>query len=567
MESVLENLRDHAAEVASLLGLDPPLLVEEGTTEAVSERDWYLIGLIGGKEVGKSALVNALVGHPITETSSCGPGTEKVVAYAHSDLESSLRDYLDREVPGKFEIVTHHVTDLSKQVLLDLPDIDSHFSSHIEVTRRMVRGMLFPIWIQSVEKYADKAPAELLRKVAEGNSPENFVFCLNKIDQLESAGGPEAVAEIRDDWSERIASRLGLEHPPQVMMVSATNPEKGDLPVLRERLGRQKSAQDLASSKRLAAEQHGLSLLKWIDRQDLPGHIESANRIGKEMESEIVARVGVPLLERIVPRIEADPSQRIELGYEIQKKRAERWPMVNLVHGMLSAISRLIRLRLRLGSEFGGEDAEALVDRYLPAEDPSTVGSIESAFAYLQASQPKTIELYADRKYWERETAERALADLRRRLADTLEDQAAVVRQRLSPHGGLGGVLVRWILTYGAVLWFPFGQPLLQEYFTSGGWDNLAALVVKLFGVSYLLSSGLFLFLYFIFLWAILKWRSQRQVDRLFAKWSQERNVDSSLSLREQVSEWLRALLAPVLDYTDRLEALHSRTEDLRRRL
>jgi len=50
----------------------------------------------------------------------------------------------------------------------------------------MLRHMLFPIWMQSVEKYADRSP-ELLMKVAAGNAPANFVFCLNKVDQLDGA--------------------------------------------------------------------------------------------------------------------------------------------------------------------------------------------------------------------------------------------------------------------------------------------------------------------------------------------------------------------------------------------
>src|SRR5690606_26782074 len=41
-----------------------------------------------------------------------------------------------------------------------------------------------PVWMQSVEKYADRQVQELLRQVAAGNDPGNFVFVLNKVDQL-----------------------------------------------------------------------------------------------------------------------------------------------------------------------------------------------------------------------------------------------------------------------------------------------------------------------------------------------------------------------------------------------
>ena len=124
----------------------------------------YLIGLIGGKDVGKSSFVNALVGQNISEQTSHGPGTEVVVAYAHEAMVKPLRELLDREVPGRFKIYAHSIPRLLRQVLLDLPDIDSIYSDHIEVTRTMLRQMLYPIWIQSIEKYADQQPQKLLAR-------------------------------------------------------------------------------------------------------------------------------------------------------------------------------------------------------------------------------------------------------------------------------------------------------------------------------------------------------------------------------------------------------------------
>ena len=133
-----------------------------------ADRSFYIVGLIGGKDVGKSSLVNALAGRNITETSSFGPGTEAVIAYCHMSQVQALRELLEREVPGQFRIVTHELPGLRRQVLIDLPDIDSHFASHLQVTRTMLRHMLYPVWIVSVEKYADRQPQQMLSKVAAG---------------------------------------------------------------------------------------------------------------------------------------------------------------------------------------------------------------------------------------------------------------------------------------------------------------------------------------------------------------------------------------------------------------
>ncbi len=76
----------------------------------------------------------------------------------------------------------------------------------------MLRQMLFPIWLQSVEKYADQQPQQLLAKVAEGNDPANFIFVLNKADQLAAQA-----EQVRSDTAFR------MPFPPR--------------PVLRERVG------------------------------------------------------------------------------------------------------------------------------------------------------------------------------------------------------------------------------------------------------------------------------------------------------------------------------------------
>src|SRR5215213_8793142 len=199
---VRETMELTGADTPALLEEDAPVLSDEALDFA-ADRDgsgdggFYLVGIIGGKDVGKSALVNALVGRNITAITSHGPGTEIVVAYAHASRSAALRGLLEREVPRQYRIVTHEEPHLLRQVLLDLPDIDSHWKGHLEVTRAMLRHMLYPVWVQSVEKYADRQPQEMLARVAAGNAAQNFVFCLNKVDQVEQRREGEAPAEPR----------------------------------------------------------------------------------------------------------------------------------------------------------------------------------------------------------------------------------------------------------------------------------------------------------------------------------------------------------------------------------
>src|SRR6266704_473163 len=101
VQLVKEVIDVTGADKPALYQDDAPVLSDAAMKEA-EDQGFYLVGLIGGKEVGKSALVNALVGKEITQSTSFGEGTQIVTAYAHVTQQPYLRELLDREVPGKF---------------------------------------------------------------------------------------------------------------------------------------------------------------------------------------------------------------------------------------------------------------------------------------------------------------------------------------------------------------------------------------------------------------------------------------------------------------------------------
>src|SRR5580658_10423137 len=307
-----QEIEQLVQETVDLTGASPPPLLDENSPvlrDQAIDGEMYLVGLIGGKDVGKSALVNALVGKTITASTDHGRGTRTVIAYAHADRKKELGKLLEEQTPGNFTIVTHRQDDLHNQVLLDLPDIDSRFADHLNITRKMLRLMLFPVWIQSVEKYADAQPQSLLAQVAAGNDPKNFLFCLNKVDQL--LGKEKSAADtLRADYAARIARVLSLAQPPSVLLISAIQPEAWDLPALAKLLSRQKSAGDVADSLKLAKRQRQRSLLDWLVAQDLPGRAARLTRLESEASELLSERLGVPIVEDVVPEILDDAAYR-----------------------------------------------------------------------------------------------------------------------------------------------------------------------------------------------------------------------------------------------------------------
>ena len=575
-------------ETMELTGAARPELMEENapvlSQDALASADdsFYLVGLIGGKEVGKSALVNALAGRNITAITSYGPGTDGAIAYAHVSQEQRLRELLDRTVPGQYRIVTHQLANLRRQVLVDLPDIDSHFATHLNTTRAMLRHMLYPVWLVSVEKYADRQPQQMLARVAAGNAPTNFIFCLNKADQLaavvdsSAAGGSakpnpalhsDAVTEVRDDYAARVQKTLSLSRPPTVYLISALHPEAFELPALRAILAREKTPQAVRQSQELAVRRQDQSLLAWLDRQQIPVRSKRLAQLQEDAEELAAQRIGQPLLDEVIPLLLDDPSTRGAMVEDILSERVAHWPLVRLVHTLLSPLFVLLRgATSRNAAPL--QTPEGLVEIVLRQTGHSVSDLVQTTFAQLRQSQPALAELYAHNRLWEQMPADLAAAELRRTLGATVERQRDAAREQLT-RGGLIGWPVRWLVTIGAIIWFPFAQPILQAILAdpnSSSWHlrEAAHLAVEVLGVDYLLKSAGFLILYFMGIWLALRWNTQRRVLRLLRGWKSTSLPDSSLNLATQTLEWIDKLVVPIRQARDRVQSLAERTTKLR---
>ncbi len=607
---VRETIELTGAEKPDLLDADAPVLTTSALSTQPEEAGFYLIGLIGGKDVGKSALVNAIVGRGITDSTSHGPGTEIAVAYAHVTQEPALRALLQREVPGRFRIVTHDIATLRRQVLLDLPDIDSHYQAHLAVTKTMLRHMLFPVWVQSIEKYADLQPQQMLARVAAGNAVQNFIFCLNKVDQLgddappgparpgaASASGASAATtpatisrtttaarELRDDFAARLARTLALPAPPEVFLISARHPERYDLPRLRDRVAHEKTEAAVVQSKELASRKQEQSLVAWLAGLRLEERAERLERLREEAEELAAQRLAVPLVEQVLPRIADDPANRQALADDILAERVAHWPLVSLIHTLLAPLFTLIRT-MGAKQAITLQGADALVEYHLlgrgapastsAASHASAVGwsaaaAVQSTFAALRQSQPALSTLYRGNKLWEDLPADMAASDLSRRLSGVVERQRAVARQRLDGRGSFASAPARWLLTIGAVLWFPLIQPILENALKLGiswrAWPQLLGLVVEVLGTTYLLRSAGFLTIYFLALWLALRWNTQRKVARMLSRWRLAGDPDPSLNLATQSLQWVEALTDPIRHAHERTASLAQRVGELRRK-
>src|SRR5687767_2070664 len=194
-------MNDHVdqlvSEITAATGALPPAVMDADAPVPVEENgELYYVGLIGGKDVGKTSLVNAIAGTKIAEPTGHGEGTRSVTAYAHESAAAHVRKRL-----GQIEVVTHTSDYLRRQVLLDLPDVDSKYADHVALTRQMLRHMLFPVWVQSVEKYADQRPQSRSNRAAAANAPETSRSFSTRWNRPTNGGGSRRRASWRGDNS------------------------------------------------------------------------------------------------------------------------------------------------------------------------------------------------------------------------------------------------------------------------------------------------------------------------------------------------------------------------------
>ena len=117
------------------------------------------------------------------------------------------------------------------------------------------------------------------------------------------------------------------------------------------------------------------------------------------------------------------------------------------------------------------------------------------------------------------------------------------------------------------MIWFPIVQPVAEVLLsgsvvrTTGG---IALLVVQLLGATYLLKSAGFLAIWFLVLWLILRWDTQRRINRMLSRWRQTDADDPARSLPTAVMNWVDELLDPIHVAARREETLAQKAQSLR---
>lgn len=549
------ELKQLAADVAAFRQSAGPALLDADSPafepDSLAGAGIYFVALVGGKDVGKTSLANAIAGTTLEPPTDTGEGTRTAVAYCHQDAAPAAESRLRPLAGDAFQIVTHAVDALRQQVLLDLPDVDSVYHDHVELVRRVLKIVAFPVLITSVEKYADLRTQQLLARIAEGNDPANFLFVLNKIDQLLDREGPAAVKVVAADHAERLRRRLNLDSLPKVLQIAATRPDFGDLPALRSQLSKGKDKRSLEKSMELASRRQAENLSDWIAAANLDESAARWKRMLDDARAHAAELVIGPILAGVTPTLRDDAAFRLDAADQAATRRISRWPLLGVLDLLASPAVAIVKQNLRVGRRAGPAE---LLDSLVPPID-RRIGSL---FARLSNDHPDLA----------RAVAGLSPESARRDLLETI-DAVVAARQRKAVETAAGSNAVwfapaRWLLTVGVALWFAILQPvaavLLAGESILPDRRTLAAVVNHLSAQSLLASAGMIV-LWLVALWLFLRFATHRSVKRQFEKLDQI--DDPTVNLDAAVVSWGESLLAPITAKTSQAIDLADRARRL----
>lgn len=486
-------------EIADLTGVEPVALSHQ--TGAAEKDALFLYGVVGGKDVGKTVLINQLAGAQISvETDMLDEGTQEAVAYCHHQDVPILKKRLATEVAGRIKFVNHDRDTLRNVVLIDFPDFDSRFIAHRQDTRRLAQHLQGLIWVTTPRKYGDHELLNQLEAIAQ--SHDNYFVVLNKIDQLENIAAldtvrQEIISYLNGQCRKR---RIPFSNPDRFFIISALEPEAYEFKQLHDRLIRRHSSEEIseAKNKNLQAE-FTKNFQRIGSYYDLRGRIQEIDGALERIENKVVEQFSEQYYETVWRRVAILETLRRRISGMLFTKQIEGWPILRLLFYPLSGIV----------SGFGGRLAFAKADQEWSdsprdllrhAGQPASLRmqkirmAVEESFPKLKkdfGDTPDFAKLLDDQFY-----------DFLNQYEDQVTDQ--LVKEIIRP-----GILKR-LLVYLPLIWFPFLQPVClhlaevrDSLFSVAGWQDFYPILISLFGSGFLLVSLVFLLLFYT-VWLVM---------------------------------------------------------------
>lgn len=470
------------------------LKLTTGGAASLSDPLWVW-GVLGGKNVGKSTLIDALAGSPIVEHGDdVGEGTFQPAAY----LNDADADALHARFAGLTSMpITYHnrAPDGARGlVLVDLPDFDSLFSNHVEQVRQFTGALDGIIWVTTPKKMGDLRAMNEIQRVLKDRA--NFVHVVNKMDWLlaqsdsaplgeldritaalrvqinECAGDPSpdprffmiaAKYRTTDAIIESITrSRTGAEGyaARNADLLNAATRLTDDFTSLKRALTAAPTSEAVAANKRAnLTYQSRILAARLLDHYKPQPVLQRLTRIVDEAVVDEAVDRTFPgdYCEHLMRRMHAGPNTAglfVEWSATLFKERIVHWTWLGIIAwpAVLAGLAfGGLRSVLAGSNRQSGDDAFRFDGLSLEERIDGAVAGTRAKLAGI--ARRITIELP------DTSTLARQFRTDARTLAE--EQRTAVLEPYLSSRPTALGRLVRASLPLAVLIWFPIAQPLL----------------------------------------------------------------------------------------------------------
>lgn len=484
--------------------------------------DYYLYGVLGAKNVGKSSLVAAMLGveHSPEDGRDLGEGTRLPRVYAAPDLLPRILDaFAKAGVEAEAAPEAGRAADFDRIAFVDLPDIESRFQDHFETVQRIEERILGLVVVRTAESSFDTRFLDRLRAFA--RDERDLYFVMNKFDQwVDSRGGDVAEAEaVCADHLAEALRKLELDMA-RVYMTDARprdarQAEGFHLGRLQDDLLRDKSTDELSRAKQRAWV-HALSTWTLEARRSLDleagrAHLDAIVEASQRVAQEVVDAESAAPVARVVPAGVQESFRRFlernlstSAQAEVAESRLIRRVFFHRVEHL--PLARLVAAPFELGG--------ALLDT-LRASLPRLPGAAVAALPGSDAAEGDEMvggvaEAVNDAFFLDRTALARVYVDVPDEGVVSREEGARLLKgvletwRRGREDQVCAGVRPPWVLTRLAMwvppLWFALGRPLAQLWVAAQGPTGpstalavaaLPGVLVELTAPSYLLYAGL----------------------------------------------------------------------------
>jgi hypothetical protein len=475
-----------------------PLTLQYLTGEA-DEDSLFLYGIIGGKDVGKTSLINQLAGARISiDTDILDEGTSKAVAYCHESDIASLKKRLPKDMSGRIEYAAHQHDVLRNVVLVDFPDYDSRFEEHRDDVKRLSRSLQGLVWVITPRKYGDHEFVDQLEAVAQ--SHDNYLIILNKTDQLDGRVDLETARREVLQYLQDECSRRNIPAPTgdRLLLLSTLHTDRYEYHRLYDKLIRRHSQEEIINAKvdNLRTE-FEKNLVRLNNYYSLSEKISQLDLALDDIADSLSKYFNEEYFETVWRRILSLSSIQHRISHGLFFERVQNWPILRLIFHPLAGLVSFIGGRLSMK----GDDAMSENPRDLLRQGG------QSASSLLQNIRVETEEHYPELSAYLDEPQSFS-SPVNNSFVKMLGMYEEKVVKRISASFPKPGVW-RKSLVFLPLIWFPIIQPILlhlaeseTSLFSLSGIGEAFSLLISLFGAGALLQSVVFLVIFYL-LWLV----------------------------------------------------------------